>query len=228
LLRWQHPRDGQIPPDEFIPLAEQTGLIHQLTLRVLDEALRQHRAWRSQGFHVPIAVNFSMRNLHDPDIADAVARLLLRWQVPATMLEIEITESSLMADPARALEALRRLRAMGVQVAIDDFGTGYASLAHLKQLPVDVLKIDRSFVRELERERSDRAIVRATVDLAHNLELRVVAEGVEDRATAEYLADIGCDHAQGYYFARPLPAEELTRWLRSTPPSWATGLRKVA
>ena len=177
---------------------------------------------------LPVSVNLSARNLQDYELPDLVGGLLERWQIPGEWLKIEITESSLMADPARALEALRHLRALGVQVAIDDFGTGYASLAHLKQLRVDVLKIDRSFVRELQRERSDRTIVRATVDLAHDLELRVVAEGVEDRATAEYLADIGCDHAQGYYFARPLAAEELTRWLRSTPPSWATGLRKVA
>jgi diguanylate cyclase (GGDEF)-like protein/PAS domain S-box-containing protein len=228
LLRWQHPQQGFIPPDQFVGLAEQTGLIHPMTLWVLEEALRQHAAWRSEGLHLPVAVNFSMRNLQDPDIADTVAQLLRRWEVPASMLEIEITESSLMADPARALETLRRLRAMGVKIAIDDFGTGYSSLAHLKQLPVDVLKIDRSFVREMERDRSDQLIVRTTVDLAHNLDLRVVAEGVEDRATGDYLAEIGCDQAQGYYFARPLPADDLTRWLRETPPSWPGTLRQVA
>jgi diguanylate cyclase (GGDEF)-like protein/PAS domain S-box-containing protein len=228
LLRWQHPRDGQVPPDRFIPLAEQTGLIHSVTRWVLEEALQQHRAWLSQGLHVPVAVNFSMRNLQDPEVAEAVGQVLRRWGLPASVLEIEITESSLMADPAGALEALRRLRATGVQVAIDDFGTGYSSLAYLKQLPVDVLKIDRSFVRDVQRDHSDQLIVRATVDLAHNLELRVVAEGVEDRATADYLASLGCDQAQGYYFARPLPAGQLTQWLRKAPPSWATGLTRAA
>jgi EAL domain-containing protein (putative c-di-GMP-specific phosphodiesterase class I) len=228
LLRWQHSTQGQIPPDQFIGLAEQTGLIHPVTLWVVEEALRQHRAWRSEGLQVPVAVNFSMRNLQEPEIVDVVAQLLRRWEVPASMLEIEMTESSLMADPARALDALRRLRGMGVKIAIDDFGTGYSSLAHLKQLPVDVLKIDRSFVREMQHDRSDQLIVRTTVDLAHHLGLRVVAEGIEDAATAGYLAQIGCDQAQGYYFARPLPANDLTRWLRETAPNWSTGLRKAA
>jgi EAL domain-containing protein (putative c-di-GMP-specific phosphodiesterase class I) len=214
-----------MPPDRFILLAEQTGLIHPLTLWVLDAALRQHAAWRSQGLDVPVAVNFSMRNLQDPDIADVVAQVLSRWHVAPHALEIEITESTLMADPARALEALNRLRAMGVRIAIDDFGTGYSSLAHLKRLPVDVLKIDRSFVRDLRTDPSDRLIVRSTIELAHNLGLQVVAEGVEDAPTAEHLADFGCDHAQGYYFSRPVPAPELTTWLRKPPPTWGTGLR---
>jgi EAL domain-containing protein (putative c-di-GMP-specific phosphodiesterase class I) len=154
-----------------------------------------------------------MRNLLDPRILDTVAQLLSRWDVPPAALEVEITESSIMADPARASEVLLSLQALGVRIAIDDFGTGYSSLAHLKQLPVDVLKVDRSFVSDMLADDSDRIIVRSTIDLAHNLGLRVVAEGVEDEATATLLAELGCDQAQGYHFSRPVPATDLARWL---------------
>jgi diguanylate cyclase (GGDEF)-like protein/PAS domain S-box-containing protein len=214
LVRWPHPEHGLIPPDRFIPLAEQTALIQPLTEWVLDAALRQYAAWRKQGIELPVAVNFSMRNLLDPRILDTVAELLSRWDVPPAALEVEITESSIMADPARASEVLRSLQALGVRIAIDDFGTGYSSLAHLKQLPVDVLKVDRSFVSDMVADDSDRIIVRSTIDLAHNLGLRVVAEGVEDEATATLLAELGCDQAQGYHFSPPVPATDLTRWLR--------------
>jgi diguanylate cyclase (GGDEF)-like protein/PAS domain S-box-containing protein len=214
LLRWSHPRRGPIPPDQFIPLAEQTGLIHALTRWVLDAALRQYAAWRREGLEVPVAVNFSMRNLQDPEIADTVASLLERWNVAPSALEIEITESTLMADPTGALDVLGRMRALGVRVAIDDFGTGYSSLAYLKQLPVDGVKVDRSFVREMLSNDSDRVIVRATIDLAHNLGLRVVAEGVEDAATYALLGGLGCDEGQGYHVQRPLAADDATAWLR--------------
>jgi len=160
-----------------------------------------------------VAVNFSMRNLLDPSIVDLVARLLERWHVAPAALEVEITESSIMADPARASEVLRRLRALGLRIAIDDFGTGYSSLAYLKQLAVDILKVDRSFVCDMLADDSDQIIVRSTIDLAHNLGLRVVAEGVEDAATGDLLTRLGCDQAQGYYFSRPVPAGELTGWL---------------
>jgi diguanylate cyclase (GGDEF)-like protein/PAS domain S-box-containing protein len=214
LVRWPHSQHGLIPPDRFIPLAEQTALIQPLTEWVLDAALRQYDAWRKLGIELPVAVNFSMRNLLDPRILDTVAQLLSRWDVPPAALEVEITESSIMADPARASEVLRSLRELGVRIAIDDFGTGYSSLAHLKQLPVDVLKVDRSFVSDMLADDSDRIIVRSTIDLAHNLGLRVVAEGVEDEATAALLAQLGCDQAQGFHFSRPVPAADLTRWQR--------------
>jgi EAL domain-containing protein (putative c-di-GMP-specific phosphodiesterase class I) len=154
-----------------------------------------------------------MRNLLDPRIVEAVAESLGRWRVAPAALEVEITESSIMADPTRASDVLRSLRSLGVRIAIDDFGTGYSSLAHLKQLPVDVLKVDRSFVCDMLADDSDRIIVRSTIDLAHNLGLRVVAEGVESEATAALLAQLGCDQAQGYHFSRPMAAAELTRWL---------------
>jgi diguanylate cyclase (GGDEF)-like protein/PAS domain S-box-containing protein len=213
LVRWPHPQHGLIPPDRFIPLAEQTALIQPLTEWVLDAALRQHDAWRKLGVELPVAVNFSMRNLLDPRIVEAVAESLGRWRVAPAALEVEITESSIMADPTRASDVLRSLRSLGVRIAIDDFGTGYSSLAHLKQLPVDVLKVDRSFVCDMLADDSDRIIVRSTIDLAHNLGLRVVAEGVESEATAALLAQLGCDQAQGYHFSRPMAAAELTRWL---------------
>jgi predicted signal transduction protein with EAL and GGDEF domain len=213
LVRWRHPQQGLVPPDHFIPLAEQTGLIRPLSEWVLATALRQHNAWRLAGFQLPVAVNLSMRNLHDPQLSDTIVDLLATWSLPPEVLNLEITETSLMAEPDRALGVLAGIRDMGVGMAIDDFGTGYSSLAYLKRLPVAELKIDKSFVRDMAADRSDLAIVRSTVELAHNLGLRVVAEGVEDGATQELLARLGCDQAQGYHISRPLPASELTDWL---------------
>jgi EAL domain-containing protein (putative c-di-GMP-specific phosphodiesterase class I) len=162
---------------------------------------------------VPVAVNLSMRNLHDPELPATIARLLDTWEVPAELLVIEITESTLMAEPTRAMETLTLLRTMGVRISIDDFGTGYSSLAYLKRLPVDELKIDKSFVDQMATDRNDVAIVRSTIGLGHELGLKVTAEGVEDRATWDLLASLGCDTAQGFYVSRPMPAAELTRWL---------------
>jgi diguanylate cyclase (GGDEF)-like protein len=217
LVRWPHPRHGLVPPDQFVPLAEQTGLIRQLSRWVLESALRQHCQWRSLGLEVAVSVNLSMRDLHDPGLPDAVAGLLAELRIAPGGLRIEITESSLMSDPAHALQTLARLRDMGVHVSIDDFGTGYSSLAYLKQLPVDELKIDRSFVRDVAVDHNDLAIVRSTIDLAHNLGLRVVAEGVEDASTLALLRGLGCDKAQGYLFSRALGAGEVTRWLLERP-----------
>jgi diguanylate cyclase (GGDEF)-like protein/PAS domain S-box-containing protein len=213
LVRWRHPQRGLVPPDEFISLAEQTGLIGPLTWWVFEAALWQTRAWSEAGLKLPVSVNVSMRNLQDPFLPDVVANLLSRYQVSAACLKVEVTESTLMADPDRARDVLVRLRAMGVQVAMDDFGTGYSSLAYLKDLPLDELKIDRSFVRDLASSNADRAIVRSAIALAHDLGLVVVAEGIEDPASLGVLASIGCDRAQGYLFSRPLPAAELTTWL---------------
>jgi diguanylate cyclase (GGDEF)-like protein len=213
LVRWHHPSRGLILPDQFIPLAEATDLIRPLSLWVLDAALRQAAAWQSAGLELPVAINLSMRTFQDTQLPETIAGLLHRWQVPARRLQVEITESSLMVDPQRALDVLTRLSALGVRVAIDDFGTGYSSLAYLAQLPVQDLKIDRSFVRSLLTDLRSRAIVRSVIELAHSLELGVVGEGVEDEATWSMLTSFGCDQAQGFFMSRALPADELAAWL---------------
>ena len=213
LVRWQHPEHGLIPPDDFIPLAERTGLIGPLTHYVLDAALRQCRDWRQAGHELAIAVNVSARSLLDLGFPDQVAGLLSRWNLPARLLIVEITESTIMADPTHALEILGRLNTMGVQIAIDDFGTGYSSMAHLKTLPVHELKVDRSFVSQMTSNSRDAVIVRSTVDLGRNLGLRVVAEGVEDVVTSRELDALGCDAVQGYYISRPVPPDDLIHWL---------------
>jgi diguanylate cyclase (GGDEF)-like protein len=213
LLRWHHPIHGVVPPDEFIPLAEDTGLMQPLTRFVLETALRQRHMWRQAGFEFPVSVNLSMRNLHDLGLPDEIERLLQNWRLPARALELEITESSIMADPPRAMDVIGRLCEMGLGLVIDDFGTGYSSLAHLKQLPVHAIKIDRSFVMGMATDENDATIVRSAIDLAKNLGLIVVAEGVETEPAWARLAELGCDLAQGYYLSPPLPADELEVWL---------------
>lgn len=213
LVRWQHPSRGLVAPDVFIPVAEQTGLIVPLTGWVLGEALRQERAWLDAGLDLYVAVNLSARNLQDRGLVRSVAAYLADANVPPERLTLEITESMLMADPQRAREVLSELRRMGVAIAIDDFGTGYSSLAYLKELPVDVLKIDRSFVKDMCSNHQDAAIVRSTIELAHNLGLHVVAEGVEDGSISSLLERLGCDRAQGFHYSRPLPAAQLEAWL---------------
>jgi diguanylate cyclase (GGDEF)-like protein/PAS domain S-box-containing protein len=220
LVRWQHPLRGFLPPSEFIPLAEQTGLIHPLTRWVLEAALRQQQAWRAMGLEIPVAVNLSRRTLQDAQLPEMVAQLLGRYAVPPSALVLEITESSLMADPLRAAENLSQLHALDVHLSIDDFGTGYSSLDSLKNLSVDELKIDRSFVQAMATDAGARSIVRAIIDLADALELRVVAEGVEDRATWDVLAGLGCDVAQGYFLCRPIAATELEAWIADVSQSW--------
>jgi EAL domain-containing protein (putative c-di-GMP-specific phosphodiesterase class I) len=194
-------------------VAEHTGLIRALTLHVLDVALEHCAAWRRRGLDVPVAVNLSVRSLLDPELAEDVGRLLRSADVPARSLTLEITETSIMGDPGRTLAVLDRLAGLGLVLAIDDFGTGYSSLAYLKRLPVDEVKIDKSFVLDMSADPDDEAIVRSTVDLGHNLGLRVVAEGVEDEGTWRRLAQLGCDRAQGFHMARPMPAEALEAWL---------------
>jgi diguanylate cyclase (GGDEF)-like protein len=216
LVRWHHPERGFTPPDEFIPLAERTGLITPLTDWVTQAALAQHGVWREQGLDVGVAVNVSVRNLHDPAFADRIAASLDRWDVPASRLKLEITEGTLMADPRRVMEVLEELHRMGVSLALDDFGTGYSSLAYLKRLPVRELKIDRSFVMHMTEDPDDSAIVRTTIDLARSLGLHVVAEGVENQDAMELLAMFGCHHAQGYYISKPLPAEAATSFLHGS------------
>jgi EAL domain-containing protein (putative c-di-GMP-specific phosphodiesterase class I) len=196
-----------------VSLAEDTGLMQPLTAFVLESALRQRHAWRQEGYDFPVSVNLSMRNLHDVDLPDTIGRLLQAWRLPPNALELEITESSIMADPKRAMDVIARLRAMGLGLVIDDFGTGYSSLAHLKQLPVQAIKIDRSFVIDMETDENDATIVRSAIDLAKNLGLIVVAEGVENESTWARLSMLGCDRAQGYYVSRPLPPDQLDIWL---------------
>ncbi len=214
LARWNHPEFGIVGPSEFVPIAEQTGLITPLTSFVLDAALRQIRQWQDTGIELSIAVNLSARSFLDTHLAVEIPRLLNRWGVDASQLELEITESMLMTDPARAEATLDRLSQIGLTLSVDDFGTGYSSLANLKRLPVDVIKIDKSFVMEMAVDASDAAIVRSTIDLAHNLGLRVVAEGVESEDAWRHLEALGCDYAQGYYLSRPLPADAATRLIR--------------
>jgi diguanylate cyclase len=211
LLRWPHPRLGLVPPDEFIPLAERTGLIRPLSLWVLNAAIRQRSLWQGTSLAVPVAVNLSMRNLHDPSLPDAIEELLDRWGGNPDWLVLEITESSLMADPSRTIQILARLCSMGLRIAIDDFGTGYSSLAYLRQLPVHELKIDRSFVRQMSE--GDAVIVRSTIGLGHDLGMIVVAEGVEDMATWERLGEFACDLIQGFLVSRPLSAAQLGVWM---------------
>src|SRR4051794_18261321 len=213
LARWQHPRLGLIGPSEFVPIAEQTGLIGPLTSHVLEQALRQVRRWSEQGEELSVAVNLSARSFLDAQLAVEIPRLLEATGVDARLLELEITESMLMIDPARAKATLERLSAIGLSLSVDDFGTGYSSLANLKRLPVDGIKIDKSFVIDMPHDASDAAIVRSTIDLAHNLGLRVVAEGVESHEAWRRLEDLGCDLAQGFHVSRPVPAEAMTRLL---------------
>jgi diguanylate cyclase (GGDEF)-like protein len=221
LVRWQHPTRGLLYPDAFVPLAEQTGLMRPFTTLVLDMALRQVAAWRADGLDLAVAVNLSVTNLLDAELPDQVARLLADLDLPGSALEVEITESILMVDPARSQEVVERLRALGVGLAVDDYGTGYSSLAYLRQLRLDELKLDRCFVMDLGLDPGAAAIVRSTVDLAHSLGLRMVAEGVETEAAWEQLHQFGCDIAQGPFVGRPQPADELTAnlhaWLVPLP-----------
>ncbi|WP_329015386.1 putative bifunctional diguanylate cyclase/phosphodiesterase [Streptomyces sp. NBC_01601] len=215
LVRWVHPERGKVPPDEFIAIAESSGLMPHLTEYVLETALAQVARWREQGLRVPVAVNVSPRDVHTPGFAGSVAARLARHGVPAGALQLEITEHVLLEDPQRAADTLAALAGHGVKMSLDDFGTGYSSLVHLRRLPVSELKIDRSFVARLAVDAEDAAIVRCTVDLAHSLGLVVVAEGVEDDETWEHLRDLHCDAVQGWLVAAAMPPEETTAWLKA-------------
>jgi len=215
LVRWQHPRHGLMHPDEFVPLAEQTGLIAPLSQWALKEGLKTSREYFSE-LGLDMAVNLSVRNLQDLRFPDKVVQMIEDNGGEPSQLQLEITETAIMADPGRALDVLNRLSAMGVKLSIDDFGTGYSSLAHLKQMPVDELKIDKSFVTGMLEDESDAMIVRSVIDLAHNIGISVVAEGVETEAIYNRLKEMGCDAVQGYYMSRPVPAEELVEWAKSS------------
>lgn len=212
LVRWQHPERGVIAPDQFIPLAEHTGLINTLTRQVLHKSLDACRQWREKGWNLTVAVNLSPRNLMDAQLVGCIEDTLHILQIPPALLELELTESALLDDPARAAGILTTLHNMGVRIAIDDFGTGYSSLAYLKQLPVSEIKIDKSFVMDMESDTNNAAIVRATIAMARDLGLSVIAEGVENSRTQEMLQDLGCDRAQGYYYSAPVAQARFEGW----------------
>jgi EAL domain-containing protein (putative c-di-GMP-specific phosphodiesterase class I) len=218
LMRWHHPRHGLVMPDRFIPVAERSGLIRSITMFAVEAAVRECRRWMDTGLDLTVSVNLSTRDLIDVQLPDEIGHLLTQWRVPATRLELEITESVIMADPMRARGVVARLREMGVHVAIDDFGSGYSSLGYLKRLPVNDLKIDKSFVLGMSEDEGDVVIVQSTIDLAHNLGLRVVAEGVETEVVLNRLRGMGCDVAQGYLISEPLPAARFVQWLDTSRP----------
>ncbi len=217
LARWKHPERGWIPPAEFIPVAERMGLIKSLTAYVVEIATGQSLAWQRAGSAFPVAVNVSMRNLLDPKFPESMEAIVVAAKADPHTLKLEITESAIMVEPGRVLETMNRLRQVGFGFAIDDFGTGYSSLAYLQRLPVEQIKIDRSFIAQLTADSGSAAIVRATIELARSLTLDLVAEGVEDEATWNLLGQMGCFAAQGYFLSRPLPVPELDRWLRDWP-----------
>jgi diguanylate cyclase (GGDEF)-like protein len=217
LVRWRHPERGLLAPAEFLPLAEQAGLARPLTREVLEQALRQCRAWLDEGIDVQVSVNMTAPDLLDAQLPNEVGDALDRYGLPPSALVIEITESSVLADPVRIGQVLDRLDKRGIGLSLDDFGTGYSSLTHLKALPVREVKIDRGFVASMESNGADRAIVSSTIGLAHELGMRVVAEGVEDETTWALLEGLGCELIQGYAFSRPLPAEELAHLIEGAP-----------
>lgn len=213
LVRWIHPQHGLVLPSEFVPVAEHTGLIRPLTRHVLATAVQQAAIWRQSGHELAVAINLSARSLHDGGIVHDVSEDLTRYELPGRLLQIEITESSIMADPARARRILDQLHEMGVNLSIDDFGTGYSSLAYLQELPVNEIKIDRSFVTNVVDSPADQVIVKSTIDLAKNLGLTSTAEGIESAPALSWLRSAGCDQAQGFHIARPMPAHELGEWI---------------
>ena len=214
LVRWQHPKLGMIPPDNFIHIAEQTGQINALTRWVVTSALNQSKLWQLMGIDVNIAVNISAENLKEADFYHFVCMSLTDSGVPAKKLTLEITESAVVDDPESAIFLLRKFKKHGIKISIDDYGTGYSSLAQLKQLPVHELKIDKSFVQKLKDDEDDQIIVRSTIELAHNMGLSVVAEGIEDKFALDWLAQHGCELGQGYFISRPQPVDKITQWYK--------------
>ena len=226
LLRWNHPEHGMVPPDRIIPMAEQTGVIQNLTQWVLEKALQQQACWRETGADINVSVNLSAYDLRDTSLPETVSELLAATTASPEKLTLEVTESAMMSDLGNATVLLSRIKEMGVGIAIDDFGTGFSSLSYLKKLPVRELKIDKSFVINMNHDESDAMIVRSTIDLAHNLGLIVVAEGVENQAVLERLQALGCDLIQGYHLCHPLPPDQLENWLREKSRAF-TELREV-
>lgn len=222
LLRWFHPQRGLIPPDDFIPKAEQTAVIKPLTRWVIEHAFQQWAQWKAKGIDIQIAINVSQRNLYDRDLINHIANAMQNLRIDTCTLDIEITETAVMSHPEQSLGILRMLNRMGIHLAIDDFGTGFTSLSYLKELPVDELKIDKSFIINMENDSKDVMIVRSIIELAHSLGRVVVAEGIETLRALELLQNLNCDIAQGYYLSKPKPVQEFEQWLATSP--W--GLRK--
>ncbi len=214
LVRWRHYKHGVIPPGDFIPLAERTGLIKDLSLFLLKRVLEQLAIWLQEGLKVQVSVNVSAQDLLDSELPDVLAGLFTSYEVSPSQLVVEITETTIISDPERALQVMSRLADMGVKLSVDDFGTGYSSLSTLKRMPISEIKIDRSFVKDMMTNSNDEAIVQATIGLAHNLRLEVVAEGVETQEVAERLKALGCDALQGYFFSKPVPPEEFAALAR--------------
>jgi diguanylate cyclase (GGDEF)-like protein len=230
LVRWHHPKRGMVAPVDFIPFAEQTGYIRAITQWVLAHAIAQCAMWRGEGLPINVSINLSARDVMDDTLPDRVAGLLQVHGCAAQWISLELTESAILDDPGHAVENLKRLSALGCKLSIDDYGTGYSSLAYLRRLPLQELKIDKSFVIGMVRDASDNVIVRSTIDLAHNMGLVVVAEGVEDEATLERLRTLGCDMVQGYFLSRPLPSDQVPAWMRGPNPGRVgepAGLRRV-
>ena len=210
LIRWKHPDKGLVPPLQFIPLAEASGLIIPIGAFVICTVCRQIKTWQEAGYkQINIALNVSSRQFDQQNLIEIVKEALQDAMIPPQCLELEITESTIMRNPEKAIQILMEIKVMGIQITIDDFGTGYSSLSYLKRLPLDFLKIDQSFVENLASDPNDQAIVRATIAMAHSLNLKTIAEGVETAEQLSFLQEHGCDEIQGYLFSRPLPAEEI-------------------
>jgi diguanylate cyclase (GGDEF)-like protein/PAS domain S-box-containing protein len=214
LARWPHPGFGTLSPREFIPLSEHSGLVKPMTIALLKQALSDAYAQQWPTLALKISLNISPRNLEDPNFLPEVGAALSTWGLPAGSMVFEITESAFLGNSHRVQRALKELRAMGIELSIDDFGTGYSSLAYLRHLPIQELKIDRAFLLDLQRDDRNPAVVRAIIDLAHSMAVRVIAEGVEDQAMLQNLIELGCDGVQGYFIGRPVPAVEFTKWYR--------------
>ena len=225
LSRWKSPSRGFVPPDVFIPVAEQTNLMLPFTLWTLNLAARQFAGFHRLCGNFSVAVNLSATILYDADVVDLITRTVRIWGIRPEQLVLEVTESAMMLDPKSSLETLGRLHDFGLKLAIDDFGTGYSSLAYVKKLPVDELKIDKSFVMNMDKDEGDATIVRTVIDMAHNFKIAVTAEGVESQSILDRLTSLGCDHAQGFHMARPMPAADLDRWLQDSTWAMPTGPR---
>jgi EAL domain-containing protein (putative c-di-GMP-specific phosphodiesterase class I) len=232
LVRWQHPTRGLVPPSEFVPLAEQTGYIRVITQWVLGKAIAQCADWRNRGLPMNVSVNISACDLVNSDLPVRLAEMFEKEGCSAQWITLEVTENAIVGEPGHALMNLDRLHELGCKLALDDYGTGYSSLAYLRRLPLDELKVDKSFTMRMTADASDALIVRSTIELAHKLGLTVVAGGVEDEATLEQLRALGCDAVQGFLVSRPLVAEDVLRWVRESP--WTrparerTSLRRVS
>jgi EAL domain-containing protein (putative c-di-GMP-specific phosphodiesterase class I) len=213
LVRWEHPEHGFLPPDQFIPIVELGDSIIALTNWVINQAFSDCRKWQDQGIDIDVAVNVSTLNIQDEGFVKHLSEKIMEHRIDPGKIQLEITESVIMADTKRAFKTTSALDAMGIRISIDDFGTGYSSLAYIKKIPVNELKIDKSFVMDMETDENDAVIVRSTIDLAHNLGLKVTAEGVETGGSLDLLDVLRCDSAQGFHICRPIPAEKMASWV---------------